>query len=299
MWANRLAKSTDLDLCTRERLTKTILRSLAFLLVLVTLFAMPYRAEAADPSIAIVRWGDTLTAMAARYDTTVDALVRANALPNANFIYAGQRLSVPSSSPPPLPSGSVYVVRPGDTLYSIARRSGTTVDTILRANGLVNPDFIYSGQRLNLTTRSTPISNEPAPAPEADLPASKAASLGRWIDVSLSRQTITAYEGTRAVRSALVSTGVAKTPTPVGTFKIYLKYKSQTMYGGSKASNDYYYLPNVPNVMYFYQADALHGTYWHRNFGRPMSRGCVNLSLVDAEWFFNWADMGTPVVVHN
>ena len=166
----------------------------------------------------------------------------------------------------------------------------------MRANGLGNPDFIYAGQRLNLKPGS-PITDEPAPAPPS--PAANAPTTGRWIDVSLSTQTITAYEGTRAVRSALVSTGVAKTPTPVGRFAIYVRYKSQTMSGGSKASNDYYYLPNVPNVMYFYEAYALHGTYWHRNFGRPMSRGCVNLSLADAEWFFNWADIGTPVVVRN
>ena len=281
---------------------QTVLRSLAFLLVLVILFIAPSRAAAAGPSLAVVQWGDTLSAIAARYDTTVDALVRANALPNPNFIYAGQRLFVTTASPEPLPTNSVYVVRAGDTLTSIARRAGTTVNTILRANGLVNPDFIYSGQRLNLTTRSTPISNEPAPAPLSTVegtPASNPASAGRWIDVSLSQQRITAYEGTRAVRSALVSTGVAKTPTPVGQFKVYVKYKSQTMSGGSKASNDYYYLPNVPNVMYFFEAYALHGTYWHRNFGQPMSRGCVNLSLVDAEWFFNWASVGTPVVVHN
>jgi hypothetical protein len=68
------------------------------------------------------------------------------------------------------------------------------------------------------------------------------------------------------------------------------------MSGGSKASNDYYYLPNV---MYFYKAYALHGTYWHHNFRRPMSRGCANLSFADAESFFDWAEIGTPVVTHN
>lgn len=276
---------------------KTIARTFASFLVLIALFLAPNRANAAGPSVAIVQWGDTLFAMAARYDTTVDALVRTNALPSQNFIFAGQRLIIPASSPAPIPAASsVYVVRAGDTLYSIARRAGTTVDAIMRANGLGNPDFIYAGQRLNLKLGS-PITDEPAPAPTS--PAAYAPTKGRWIDVNLSTQTTIAYEGTRAVRSALVSTGVAKTPTPVGRFAIYVKYKSQTMTGGSKASNDYYYLPNVPNVMYFYEAYALHGTYWHRNFGRPMSRGCVNLSLADAEWFFNWADIGTPVVVHN
>lgn len=118
----------------------------------------------------------------------------------------------------------------------------------MRANGWVNPNFIYAGQRLNLQP-AVPIADEPAPTPSS--PVANPPTTGKWIDVNLRTQTITAYEGTRAVRSALVSTGVAKTPTPVGRFKIYVKLKSQTMSGGSKASNDYYYLPNVPNVMYF------------------------------------------------
>jgi lipoprotein-anchoring transpeptidase ErfK/SrfK len=253
--------------------------------------------SAAGPSLVIVRWGDTLARIAARYDTTVQELVRVNALPNANFIFAGQRLMIPGSTPQSLPATTnVYTVQAGDTLFSIVQRTGTTVDAVMRSNGLINPDFIYVGQRLSLKA-ATPIVDEPAPAPKSAV--TNPASAGKWIAVNLTTQSIAAYEGTRVVRSALVSTGVARTPTPVGQYEIYVKYKSQTMSGGSKASNDYYYLPNVPNVMYFYEAYALHGTYWHRNFGQPMSRGCVNLSLADAEWFFNWAEIGTPVVTRN
>lgn len=262
------------------------------ILVLVALFFMPNRASAAEPSFVVVRWGDTLYSIATRYNTTVDALVRANRLPNANFIFAGQRLVIGSSSPTPRPAtNGVYVVRAGDTLFSIAVRNGMTVNALMLANGIANPSLIYTGQRLNLPTMGAPVSN-PAASPPA------AASAGKWIDVNIRTQTITAYEGTRAVRSALVSTGVANHPTPAGRFAIYVKYKSQTMTGGSKAAGDYYYLPNVPNVMYFYRDYALHGTYWHKNFGRPMSRGCVNLTLADAEWFFSWAPLGTPVVTH-
>lgn len=275
---------------------KTLIQIIALVYVLFVLIA-PNPVSAAGPSLVIVQWGDTLATIASRYDTTVDELVRANALPNANFIFAGQRLMIPSSTPRTLPTTtSIYTVRAGDTLFSIAQRAGTTVDAVMRANGLVNPDFIYVGQRLNLKGVK-PIIDEAAPAPKSGV--ANPASAGKWIDVNLTTQSIAAYEGTHAVRSALVSTGVARTPTPVGQYKIYVKYKSQTMSGGSKASNDYYYLPNVPNVMYFYEAYALHGTYWHRNFGQPMSRGCVNLSLADAEWFFNWAEIGTPVITHN
>ena len=59
-----------------------------------------------------------------------------------------------------------------------------------------------------------------------------------------------------------------------------------------------YYLPNVPYTMYFYQGYGLHGTYWHHNFGTPMSHGCVNLATPDAEWLYNWASVGTLVNVH-
>jgi lipoprotein-anchoring transpeptidase ErfK/SrfK len=60
-----------------------------------------------------------------------------------------------------------------------------------------------------------------------------------------------------------------------------------------------YYLPNVPYTMYFYGGYGLHGTYWHNNFGTPMSHGCVNLSTADSGWLFDWASVGTVVNVHN
>ncbi len=110
--------------------------------------------------------------------------------------------------------------------------------------------------------------------------------------MNLSQQRITAYEGQTAVYSALVSTGLPGTPTVVGTFSIYVKYRYTPMSGPG------YYLPNVPHTMYFYRGYAIHGAYWHNNFGHPMSHGCVNLSLPDAEWFYNFASVGTKVVTH-
>jgi lipoprotein-anchoring transpeptidase ErfK/SrfK len=59
-----------------------------------------------------------------------------------------------------------------------------------------------------------------------------------------------------------------------------------------------YDLPNVPYVMYFYQGYGLHGTYWHHNFGHPMSHGCVNFKTEDAGWLYNWASVGTLVNIH-
>lgn len=114
---------------------------------------------------------------------------------------------------------------------------------------------------------------------------------GRWILVDLSDQELIAYEADTPILRTKVSTGRPRTPTVVGTFRIYLKLRSQTMTGPG------YRLPNVPYVMYFYQGYALHGTYWHNNFGRPMSHGCVNLPTPIAEQLYQWADVGTPVVV--
>lgn len=68
------------------------------------------------------------------------------------------------------------------------------------------------------------------------------------------------------------------------------------MSGGSQAYG-FYDLPNVPNVMYFYQGYSIHGAYWHNNFGYQMSHGCVNAPLAAAEWLYNWASIGTPVTM--
>jgi len=118
----------------------------------------------------------------------------------------------------------------------------------------------------------------------------------RWIDVNLTAQRLVAYEGDTPVFDSLVSSGTYNHPTVTGQFRIWLRYQSQTM-DGRRLGYDYY-LPNVPYVMYFYQDYALHGTYWHNNFGTPMSHGCVNLPTPAAEWIFNWSTMGTVVNVH-
>lgn len=114
----------------------------------------------------------------------------------------------------------------------------------------------------------------------------------RWIDVDLSSQRVYAYEGDQQVRTTLVSTGTWLHPTVTGKFKIYVKYQAADMSGPG------YYLPSVPYVMYFYKGYGLHGTYWHHNFGTPMSHGCVNLPTNEAAWFFKFASVGTVVNVH-
>ncbi len=116
----------------------------------------------------------------------------------------------------------------------------------------------------------------------------------KWIEVDLTNQRLYAYENGNKVYDFLISSGKwGRTPT--GTFNIWIKIRFTKMEGGSKALGTYYYLPNVPYVMYFANSEipkwrgfGLHGTYWHENFGVPMSHGCVNLRTEDAEKLYYW-----------
>jgi lipoprotein-anchoring transpeptidase ErfK/SrfK len=135
------------------------------------------------------------------------------------------------------------------------------------------------------TSAPRPTGYVPSPVPNGNGGA-------RWVDVDLTHQMVYAYEGNTIVNSFLVSTGTWQHPTVTGQYHIYVKYRYTRMTGPG------YNLPNVPYTMYFYKGYALHGTYWHSNFGTPMSHGCVNLSIPDAGWLFNWASVGTLVNVH-
>jgi lipoprotein-anchoring transpeptidase ErfK/SrfK len=156
---------------------------------------------------------------------------------------------------------------------------------------------------------ATPIpTNTPTPSPTPNPTfVSSAYGLGtympenigrdeRWIDVNLTEQKLVAYEGLIPVFETLVSTGTARYPTVTGQFRIWLRFRAQDM-DGYRLGYDYY-LKDVPYVQYFYEDYALHGTFWHNNFGQPMSHGCVNLDTADAEWLYGWAGYGTLVNVH-
>ena len=109
----------------------------------------------------------------------------------------------------------------------------------------------------------------------------------RWIAIDLYEQTLTAYEGDTPVYATLVSSGMAMWPTRKGVFQIYLRFPVTDM-SGSEGEIDYYYLQDIPYTMYFDGDIALHGTYWHESFGFRKSHGCVNLSVTDAKWLFDW-----------
>ncbi|MBF2075302.1 MAG: L,D-transpeptidase [Synechococcales cyanobacterium C42_A2020_086] len=117
-----------------------------------------------------------------------------------------------------------------------------------------------------------------------------------WIQIDLSDQRLIAWEGNTPVFSVTVSTGRASNMediTPTGVYAIENKYRTARMQGET------YDIPDVPYTMYFSGSYAIHGAYWHDNFGSPVSSGCINVPVEQAAWLFNWATIGTRVVVQN
>jgi LysM repeat protein len=361
-----------------------ILVKIAVFFVVFLFVALGSTAALANENVHIVQPGDTLSLIARRYNTSVQTLIRLNNLSDANFVWAGQRLILPTEvASIDTPSNSraqdldteTYIVQSGDTLQSIAvahrislawlveqnrvnpgqRLSagreltvpagfaagadgeeesrihvveagqsigsianlyGTSASAIIRANNLADPNRISPGQRLVIA----PPALHERMGMEASVDENGflvyteyPTTTEKWIAVDLSEQRVTAYEGTTPVRTFVVSTGLPHTPTVTGSFRIWAKTPVQDMYGGNRAAGTYYYLSNVPWVQYFYEDYAFHGTTWHANFGRPASRGCINMRTDEAKWLFEWAapvhtkqgwfisddeNPGTLVVVH-
>lgn len=142
----------------------------------------------------------------------------------------------------------------------------------------------------------------------------------RWIEIDLSDQKLYAWEGGKLFLETLISTGLPWYPTPTGEFRIWIKLRATKMEGGS--GRLYYYLPNVPYVMYFGNSEVpnwrgygLHGTYWHSDFGTQRSHGCVNLPTEIAKELYYWtgptlsggksvayaddSNLGTRIVIHD
>lgn len=186
------------------------------------------------------------------------------------------------------PAGAAgYRVRRGDTLFLISQRFRVPMQSLIVANKIYNPNLIYAGQWLIIPQGSL-----------VKASTSPSASLGEfWVEIDLSKQRLNLYQGSQVIFSTLVSTGIWRYPTPTGRFRIWGKFSFDDMTGGSRIRGDYYYLPKVPYVVYFYKGFGLHGTYWHRNFGQPMSHGCVNLSIPDAQYVYQRIKKGTLVVV--
>lgn len=125
--------------------------------------------------------------------------------------------------------------------------------------------------------------------------------MDKYIVIDRSEQTLYAYENDVLVMTQTISTGILATPTPRGTFTIYKKTPSRYMQGPLPGiSTKHYDLPGVPWNLYFTeQGGVIHGAYWHDQFGKPWSNGCVNVPRGPAEELYHWADIGTTVFVRD
>lgn len=212
----------------------------------------------------------------------------------------GFAAAAPSGGLPPLGEMVAGLTSGGDPLEPmLAALEPTPVPTVTTeptAVGAPTPTLAPT-----LTPSPTPeptptgIPTFVSPLGASDNPSLPVAPGERWIDVNLTTQVLTAYEGDTAVFSTYISSGTWEFPTVTGQFRTYMKYESQTMNGYLLGYD--YYIPDVPYVMYFYEDYAIHGAYWHNSFGTPMSHGCVNASPGDAAWLYNWAPIGTLVNV--
>lgn len=162
------------------------------------------------------------------------------------------------------------------------------IDLAARQSAPMEPE-----QQGNIPTYDEALFVPPAPPKPEIIPGGGEV----WIDVNLSWQYMTLYQGSREVLSSYVSTGRPGWDTPAGTFFINAKYLSHDMAGS--ANGETWFVPDVPWAMYFTsRGHALHGTYWHSNFGSVMSHGCVNLPMGVAEFVYNVTGIGTRVEVH-
>jgi len=128
----------------------------------------------------------------------------------------------------------------------------------------------------------------------SDSDAAGAPSGERSVEVDLTEQRLRAFEGKELRYDFHVSTGkLGRTPT--GTFRIWKKHLAKDMKVEIKWLDKVYYVPNVPYVMFFYNDEvpktrgfAIHGTYWHKDYGQPVSHGCINMKTEDARKLFYW-----------
>lgn len=193
-------------------------------------------------------------------------------------------------SKPTTTSDIVEVLQYGDELTVKAWVKGEEVFT--GANLWAQMDdgkFVYARN----IGRNAPV--EPPPLP-SDAPA-----IGRWIDVQLTQQLMTAYEDRNPVRVSVTTTGMAGWETPPGFFTILRRVANETMESGAIGAENFYKLEDVLFTQYFTdRGHAIHFAWWRtpETIGRPGSHGCLNLLFDDSQFYWEWANIGTPVYVH-
>ena len=254
--------------------------------------------SAAAGSTHVVVAGENLYRIALRHGVTAQALAEFNGLYNPDHVVAGQTLRIPGSRTAPtvayqpVHAATTHTIQPGETLIGIAVRYGVPLWTLVQVNSIASPSRIFPGQALAI-----PRANSLAPAPA---PAPPGTGGGKRIVIDLSEQHLYAYQGEVLVYSFVASTGMPGAGTRTGTFRVLDKipnaYASTWnlqmphwlgIYWAGSTENGIHALPILSNGQQL----------WAGYLGTPVSYGCVVLGTEEARMLYEWAEVGTPVVI--
>jgi LysM repeat protein len=268
----------------------------------------PVRPARAGESYT-VQPGDTLARISRDYGVDLNALAVANHLVNPNLIFPGQILIIPDAtlseeaaeaagpSPPPVqlaaPAGE-HVVQPGDTLYRVAITYGLTIQDLQHANSLPNVNVIFPGQRLRIPANGAALAGAtPAPPPPAPVAAKR-------IVVDKSEQRAYVYQSGELLWTFVVSTGMPGSDTWNGTFQVRSKIPEAYAYNWALRMPywlGFYHTGYLENGFHALPIMSSGAILWEGYLGTPVSYGCVILNYPDAQTLYNWAEIGTQVIV--
>jgi len=245
--------------------------------------------------VHVVAPGENLYRIALQYGVTVQALAQLNGVADHDRILVGQTLRIPGGSTAPAaaqpltPAAATHIVQPGETLVAIAMRYGVAAWALVQANAIANPALIFPGQVLTI-----PGAGGPATAPPPTIAGAKR------IVVDLSEQHLYAYQSETLVYSFVASTGMAGSRTSPGAFSVLNKlpnaYASTWdlqmpywlgIYWAGGLQNGIHALPILSNGQQL----------WAGYLGAPISYGCIVLGTYEASLLYQWAEVGTPVIV--
>lgn len=246
--------------------------------------AVPIQVGGETAVTHTVQPGETLLEIAVRYNVAVVVLVETNRIADPNLIFAGQTLIIPAAETAVSANAPhLHIVQPGQTMSGIAVYYGVSLAALTAINAIPHPDYIQAGQRLII--------------PPA---AGATAAAAKRIVVDLSAQRAFAYAGEVLANSFVVSTGRAGQETAVGAY--HIQNKLPTAYASTWGLQMPYWLGiywagPLQNGFHALPILADGSQLWRGYLGTPISYGCIVLSPEDAQWLYNWAEVGTAVIV--
>ena len=248
----------------------------------------------------VVQPGENLFRIALRFGTTAQALAELNGIYNVDHVAAGQELIIPGSPTTPSPAyqpqhaSTTHTVQRGETLSSIAHRYGVSVWTLVQINSIPNSSFILAGQVLAI-----PEAGSLAPAPGPASPSGSSPG-GKRIVVDLSDQHLYAYNSGALVYSFVASTGEAGRRTAPGSYRVLDKIPNAYAYTWSLQMPHWlgiYWAGSLENGIHALPILSNGQRLWAGYLGTPISYGCIVLGVEEARMLYNWAEVGTTVIV--